>query len=428
MTNFLDGIMAGVLAIVLNLWIVTRIRRGFPGDDGRFLARIFLWSLALRYVGAIWLNAYSGDSLFADTFWGDSGTYDVGGYMLALSWGGDTFYSPGTTTSVSGWGFNYFVGILYYLFGRNQLLVQFVNGTVGSLAVIVIFAIARQLFDAKAARWAALFMAFFPQMIFWSCAMYKDPAILLCIAVSMYAVLQLRERFTGRHVLMFLGASLYLMTLRFYVFYMVAFATLGTFLFAQRRGLLGSLLGQIALVGAFVGVMTFGVHSETIEQQTAYFDLDKLQNARYGQATLSKSAYGAEINVSSSEGALAALPVGLVYLLFAPFPWAISGLRQLLTLPETLVWYALMPALVRGLFYTVRHRLRDALPILVFAGILTVAYAIFQSNVGTAYRQRTQITMFFFIFMGAGIELKRKKAGVDTASVPLKRGVPAWQR
>ena len=31
---------------------------------------------------------------------------------------------------------------------------------------------------------------------------------------------------------------------------------------------------------------------------------------------------------------------------------------------------------------------------------LTLAYALMQGNVGTAYRQRTQVTMFFFVFMG----------------------------
>jgi hypothetical protein len=85
-----------------------------------------------------------------------------------------------------------------------------------------------------------------------------------------------------------------------------------------------------------------------------------------------------------------------------------------------------MPALVRGLLYTIRYRFREALPILVFAVILTTAYAIFQSNVGTAYRQRTQITMFFFVFMGAGIELKR--ARVEQARLRSAAAVPAWQR
>ena len=91
-----------------------------------------------------------------------------------------------------------------------------------------------------------------------------------------------------------------------------------------------------------------------------------------------------------------------------------------------LVWYALMPALVRGLRYTVRHRFREALPILTFAVILTLAYAVFQSNVGTAYRQRSQISMFFFIFMGAGIELKQRQKAAQ--QLPSSLPAASWQR
>jgi len=418
MTSLLDCLVASVLAAILNFFIVSRIRKSFPSDESTFLVRVFLFTLILRYCGAIWLNMYAGDSAFADAFWGDSSTYDFGGYVLALKWQGEVLASPQASAAISGFGFMYFVAGIYYFVGRNQFLVQLVNGAIGSIAVLVIYAIARKLFDAPSAKWSARFTAFFPQMIFWSCAMYKDPSILLCIATSMLCVLHLREKFTPKYLLLFVAACLYLMTLRFYVFYMVAFATVGTFLFAQQRGLLGGLLAQAALVLTLGGAMVLGVQRETIESQTAFFDLDRLQVSRQGQASLGKSAYGTDINVSSPEGVVAALPVGLVYLLFAPFPWAISGLRQVMTLPETLVWYGLMPALVRGALYTIRHRLRAALPILVFASILTVAYAVFQSNVGTAYRQRTQITMFFFILMGVGIERRRLGTAAAKASRP----------
>jgi hypothetical protein len=209
-------------------------------------------------------------------------------------------------------------------------------------------------------------------------------------------------------IALYVLACLVLMTLRFYVFYIVAAATLGTFLFAQRRGFFGGLMAQVLLLGAFLGTLVLAVRAETLEQHTEYFDLDRVQLTRSDLAHAG-SGFAQGVDVSSPGGAILALPVGLVYLLFAPFPWAISGLRQALTLPETLVWYSLMPALARGLIHTVRWKLREALPILVFAGLLTGAYAIFQGNVGTAYRQRTQVSMFYFMFMGVGREERRKR-------------------
>jgi hypothetical protein len=242
----------------------------------------------------------------------------------------------------------------------------------------------------------------------------------------MYAVLKLRESFQPRYMALFVGSCLALMTLRFYIFYMVAFATIGTFAFSQRRGVFSGLAAQLALAGGLVAAMSFAIRSETVANQASYFDLDKLQLTRSDQARWGQSAFAAELDVSTPEGALAALPIGLLYLLFAPFPWSITGLRQVLTLPEMLVWYSLMPALARGLRHALRERLRESLPILVFAVTLTAAYAIFQGNVGTAYRQRTQITMFFFVFMGAGIEAKRRRR--EQLAVRELASRPVWQR
>jgi len=406
-TGLIDAFLAILLALIWNSFIIARIHANFPREEARFLSQTYTITVLLRYALAMFLNAYAVDYSFTMTFWGDSGTYDAFGYMIAQTWSNDGAIGPMIGTMHS---FAYLVGAVYFVFGRNQLLVQFINGTLGGLAVIVIYAIARELFDAKVARWAALFMAYFPQMIFWSAAMYKDPAVILCIATCMYALLKLRSSFGAGHVVMFLTALLALMFLRFYIFYFVAFATIGTFVFAQRRRALASIVAQVALAVAFAAAFSVVADREIVTQQTAYFDLEKVQVSRMDLARSARSGYGAEADVSTPLGALTVLPIGVLYLMFAPFPWAVSGVRQVLTVPETLVWYALMPALVRGLLYTVRRRFRACLPILVFALSLTLAYAVFQGNVGTAYRQRTQISMFYFIFIGVGLVERQKRA------------------
>jgi 4-amino-4-deoxy-L-arabinose transferase-like glycosyltransferase len=423
-TSLLDGFLALVVAVFLNLVVLYLIRARVEPTEAGFLVRVYAWTILIRYCLAIALNTFGASSGVAAAFWGDSGTYDTGGYQLALRWGGEPVSSVFLSTAVSGYGWVYFVGAVYSVFGRNQLLVQFLNGLIGALNMLVIYAIASRLFDRAVARWAALFMAFFPQMIFWSTGMYKDPATQLCIALSMYSVLRLRERLSLGMIALFVVAELTLVTLRFYIAYFVGFAALATFLFAQRRGGGRLLVTYVFLAAVLFGAVNLAVKRETLERQASYMTLDRLQTTREDQATWGQSGYGREYDVSTPAGALSALPTGLVYLLFAPFPWAVSGLRQALVLPETLVWYALMPAFVRGLLYAVKNRLRALLPILVFAASLTVAYALMQGNVGTAYRQRTQVTMFFFIFMGVGlVERRRQRASVATAV-----SAPALQR
>jgi hypothetical protein len=74
-----------------------------------------------------------------------------------------------------------------------------------------------------------------------------------------------------------------------------------------------------------------------------------------------------------------------------------------------MLWWASFPLLVLGGWFTLKYRLRQALPILLFTTMLTLAYSIFQGNVGTAYRQRSQLLIFYFIFVAVGFVLLRER-------------------
>jgi hypothetical protein len=41
--------------------------------------------------------------------------------------------------------------------------------------------------------------------------------------------------------------------------------------------------------------------------------------------------------------------------------------------------------------------------------MLSIAYSVFQGNVGTAYRQRAQLLVFYFIFVAVGFVLVIEK-------------------
>jgi len=99
------------------------------------------------------------------------------------------------------------------------------------------------------------------------------------------------------------------------------------------------------------------------------------------------------------------MPLGIAYLLFAPFPWQLGSMRQVVALPEMLLWWSSLPLLILGLGFCLRYRLGQTAPILVFTTLLTLAYSIFQGNVGTAYRQRAQLLVFYLIFVSVGFVL-----------------------
>lgn len=419
----MNGIVALAVGLVLNAAVLLLLQRRYGPQLCKLVVRTYFATLTLRYLLAVVLWFNHADYGFAMMFWGDSETYDAIGAAVAQGWSDGATFSSWTLTleGQANKGFIYFVAVLYYIFGQNTLLVQFVNGTIGSLVPIVILEIGLILYDERVATRAMLFVAFFPQMIFWSSALYKDAAIMLCIALNILATLRLKRRFAVTDLSIYLATAGALVFLRFYIFYTILASTLIGFFIGQRRRLVSALLTQIALVlGVIVLLLSTAVGQEMV-QQARFLDLQELQRSRDDLARAG-SGFAVSADVSTLAGLLRFLPIGILHLFFSPFPWTVSNLRQLFAMPDVLMWYALVPSLLRGFSSAIRHRLAHMMPILLFTTSLTIAYGAFLGNAGTAYRQRTQIMMFYFLFIADGMYQRHKETESSTEELELATG------
>ena len=153
----------------------------------------------------------------------------------------------------------------------------------------------------------------------------------------------------------------------------------------------------------------FGVSRYATQQFDMYGSGKELQRLRADAAQSASSGFGQDLDVSTTSGAISAIPIGFTYLFLAPFPWQLGSLRQMMTLPEMVVWWCAIPLLTLGAWFTVKHRIREIAPILIFTSLLTLTYSITQGNVGTAYRQRAQLLVFYFIFVAVGYVLMKEK-------------------
>jgi hypothetical protein len=202
-----------------------------------------------------------------------------------------------------------------------------------------------------------------------------------------------------------------LLTLRFYTFYMMIAAVAGSFILGMKslnaQAFLGRFLGVVAIGLVFTW---FGVTQYASSQLTRYGNMQVVNMSRQDLARSADSGFMKDVDVSTTEGALTAIPIGCLYLLFAPFPWQLASLRQSLPLPEMIVWWLSFPLLVLGLWYGVKHRLSEVAPMLIFTTMLTLAYSLVQGNVGTAYRQRSQLLVFYFIFLAVGGVIMKERA------------------
>lgn len=397
--------LCALLAVVIII-LIFRQR-----DNSRFLLRIFVSGLLMRMVVACGIYIYKAQNFFG----GDAFTYDYFGYAQQQGWAGNHFYQTLAETftngSGSGWGMVYLVAAIYGLVGRNMLAVQLVNSVIGAVTAVLIFMCAQRVFNnLRVARVAAIAVAFYPSLILWSSQGLKDGPIVFFLALSILATLKLGEKLSLKYIVILLISLLALLSLRFYVFYIVVVAIGGAFVIGMQSVTAVSFLRQftaILLLG--LALLYFGVTRSASVQIGEYGSLERLQRSRQDLARSAESGFGRDVDVSTTSGALSTIPVGLVYLLFAPFPWQLASLRQSITLPEMVVWWLSIPLLVLGLWFSIKHRLRMISPILVFTVMLSITYSVVQGNVGTAYRQRSQLLVFYFIFVAVGFVLVQEK-------------------
>src|SRR5687767_1652713 len=100
-----------------------------------------------------------------------------------------------------------------------------------------------------------------------------------------------------------------------------------------------------------------------------------------------------------------------------------------------IVWWASFPLFVTGLWFSIKYKLRQISPILIFTVMLSLAYSIFQGNVGNAYRQRSQLLVFYFIFIAVGFVLvaekreeRKRRELEDTDPLTARIATSSWTR
>jgi hypothetical protein len=101
--------------------------------------------------------------------------------------------------------------------------------------------------------------------------------------------------------------------------------------------------------------------------------------------------------------------MGLVYFLLSPFPWQMHSLRALLSAPEMLLWWWLIPVTLQGFRKALVLRPRQCLLIVSFIIVVSLFYALIVGNAGIAYRYRAQIICLVFIFTSLELVLRQRR-------------------
>ena len=407
--GFPDGILAVLVTAVVSVPVIVLIRQNT--DESHFLIRLFLAALSLRMLFGAFIHVFDLRGFFG----ADAVTYDFFGQAILDFWfnnapATDPFVQKAVSTGTPGWGMNYLTALIYLFTGRNVLAAQSFCAVIGAATAPMVYVCAKRIFNNReVSRISALMVALFPAFIIWSGQLLKDGLIIFLLVLAMTMVLQLQEKLNYFAVIFLIFALFGILSLRFYIFYMVAISVAGSFIIGQSGSAKSIVRGFIILI-VMGGAMTYlGGLRTASENFDKWGSLESIQRSRSDLSKRGDSGFGGDVDVSTTEGAITIIPLGFTYLMLAPFPWQLGSLRQAITIPEMIVWWCSIPLLIIGLIYTIKNRLRNAISILIFTLMLTLAYSIFQGNVGTAYRQRTQIQVFLFIFIAVGWTIRKEK-------------------
>jgi hypothetical protein len=391
----------------------------FQGEEDRpFLIRLLIWALGLRWLVGLAIFYLGKQSSIGP----DYATYDFFGDLLCRTWQGlvDSRWVPARmNANRSGWGMYYYVASIYYLIGRNSLAIQLLNCAYGAATCVLVYRIANLVYPSRrVARLAAMLTAFSPSMVLWSAQGLKEAPIILCLCLCTLFTLRLCRKFEALGLVSLLLSLFCLYSLRHYAFYVLFVAIAGALLFTAKKFTTVRIIQGVGLV-VILGLTFAYLGADKVAQKS--FDLKRIQEGRVWGAKASGSGFGGDVDITDSSEALSYLPIGLIYVLFAPFPWMIRSIGQWLTLPEMVVWWAAVPLLIRGYWIVIKEKLLDSLTLTIFTLMLTLAYALFQTNVGTVHRQRAQLFVFFFIFISIGWERWRATKRMRVAQIAYRQ-------
>ncbi len=404
---------------------------GFPPapSDRTFLARLALAAFSVRAVVVMIFNGT--DAIRSLHLSPDSLKYHRLGQLLAVDYRrGDVDWSAWIDH-----GWFQFTGLVYSLFGANPVIIQVINITVSTLTVIVVYHMVREAYgDPQIARWAAIMIALLPSFVYWSCLMLKDPASIFAVALMVWALVKLRSRMEFGPMAGLIIGLMIVLALREYLFLVSLFLIGISLLPVGSKGLSGRLVrvATVVLIAGLVAqVLGFGFLGISGAQQSMYFDLDYINSTRVAMGDHGTGAF-----FENPESALwGGGPVATIRAAFsAVFFFFVSldlrnldSARQLMALPEVLLFLAMLPLLWKGLWFSFK-RLRDrALPLIVFSAGLLVVYGSATTNMGAMFRWRMQALPMLLAFICVGLALRQRHwlrrimTALERAFLPSRR-------
>lgn len=376
----------------------------------KFLKTVLIWALAIRVALAVVLTA--GGLTYKLRLSPDSERY----HRVAIEINADIENKVSTRYTWQDHGWFRFTALVYRVFGAHSWIIQACNITFSVLTIYIVSILASRICkDIFVYRAAVGFTAFFPSFIYWSCHMLKDPIAILAMTTLITGTVILRHQFSWRWMLAVIGTLLVYFGIRDYMFFVGGFLflisiTISLPAFGKSVG--SAVIALPIVLCALPYFLGMGLFGYTFFTESHYFDLEYINHVRGAMGDHGSGAMysdGRDVGVWTGDvlnNAKVAL-TGIFYFFFVIDLTDVSSIRQILALPEVILFIVLLPSMWRGVRIAYRQRKR-MLPLLTFVFVVMVVYLSATTNMGALFRWKMQVMPALMILIAMGIRSKPK--------------------
>jgi len=313
-------------------------------------------------------------------------------------------------------GFYYLLASLYWVFGSYTAAGLALNATLSAALVPVVSDTTNRLYGQKAAHYVAPLVLLMPGLFLWTSQLVKEAPILLMLAVALNCAVRLVERVSVTAVVVLTTTLAVAFTFRAWVALVVAAGLILGIAVGHGRLVSGVGTGLSALL-VVASVMVFSGLGYSGYQTAVGTNLEQANTVRRGLARDAKTGFESEVDISSTPNAAKYLPRGVLSFLFGPFPWQISGLRQLPVVPDMLAWWLLLPSLWGG--YRAGRQLVGRMQFLILLPALgtVLMMSLALGNFGTIIRERLQVVVLVVPILALGLAERAARHGLTAATV-----------
>jgi hypothetical protein len=404
----IGGYVTFAVLLVISMPFVIAAARREP--DPR-MVRIFKWALFLKLAGGV------ARYLVVSELYGgfaDSAGYHLRGLELSELIRKGIFHAD--TGPVIGTVFiDIVTGVVYTLIGPTKVGGFIFFSWLGFWGLLLFYrAFCIAMPDADHFRYALLIF-FMPSMIFWPSATGKDAWMMMALGLCANGAARIQVRRPFGFWVLALGLLASVMA-RPHVS-VIVMVGLGAAYLLRRAPDNKSPIGPVAkVVGIAVIILLSGV---ILRQAEDYLKVDSLTNQKtvteLQTNTREQTTQGFSKFETSEKGGLSQLPLGVVTLLFRPFPFEATSAQSLFA--------SLEGVLLIGLFIGSRRRLKNIITVakrhsyVVLAVVYSLIFIYAFSAVGNfaiVGRQRAQLFPFVFVLLampGAARAGKRGATG-----------------